>query len=156
VGHSQNKGPRTRLWLNPALHFRNVSHPWTLRIIKQEAKVILNLTISRLWGVRRGRFLHLLHKSGGDLTTIRVGGILQLYRRRGLKTFHFSTQDIHSCKVPFKYIQKFSGCFRKGRKFHLVQHFLGNVHQVLLWTEFSFWELHGTFPILTFAGLNLP
>ncbi len=39
--------------------------------------------------------------------------------------------------MPFKYIQKFSGFFRKGCKFHLVQHFSGNVHQVLLWTPSS-------------------
>jgi hypothetical protein len=64
---------------NPAPQFGNILHLWALLIIKPKVKVIMNLDKSRWQEVGGGGFLHLLIKSGRDLTpTLRWEGSIPL------------------------------------------------------------------------------
>lgn len=90
-GHSQNKGHT----LDP--HLGNV-YPcvWALPIIKQEAKVIINLNIHRSRGHRKGRVLMPICRAQDQIGIRSLSLSLPFSKRK-------SPMNIHEIKVPSKY-----------------------------------------------------
>jgi len=65
-GHSQDMGPKVRWSSSLALHFESILHSWALPIVKHEVKVIMNLNICKLGGIRGGGFSCIILTSGRD------------------------------------------------------------------------------------------